>query len=89
MTRSASAYGLASGAAGAVFFPASSDLLWTALIAVVIVAFVWALVTVLRPSLSGRAKALWVVLALVVPVVTAIAWFVLGADARRPSSTRP
>lgn len=89
MTRSTSADGAASGAAGGVSFPASYDLLWTALIAVLILAFAWTLVTVLRSSLSGRAKAVWVVLAIVIPVVTGIAWFVLGADARKPSSSHP
>ena len=89
MTTSASAHAAASGAEGAVFLPASYDLIWTAVIAVLIVALVWTMVTVLRSSLSDRAKALWVVLALVVPVVSAIAWLVLGADARRPSSRRP
>ena len=88
MSTSASAHAAASGAEGAVFLPASYDLVWTAVIAVLIVALVWTVVTVLRSSLSDRAKALWVVLALVVPVVTAIAWLVLGADARRPSSRR-
>jgi len=89
MTTSASAHAPASGAEGAVFLPASYDLVWTAVIAVLIIALVWTVVTVLRSSLSDRAKALWVVLALVVPVVTAIAWLVLGADARRTSSRRP
>jgi drug/metabolite transporter (DMT)-like permease len=89
MTTSAWTHGAASGAEGAVFLPASYDLVWTAVIAVLIVALVWTVVTVLRSSLSDRAKALWVVLALVVPVVTAIAWLVLGADARRPPSRRP
>jgi len=89
MTASPSAHGAASGAEGAVFLPASYDLIWAAVIAVLIIALVWTVVTVLRSSLSDRAKALWVVLALVIPVVTAIAWFVLGTDARRPSSRGP
>jgi len=69
----------------AVFFPAGYDLFWVAVIAGSILAVVWTLVTVLRSSLSDRAKALWVVCAFVVPAVTALAWLVLGGDARKSS----
>jgi hypothetical protein len=72
----------------AVLFPPGYDLFWVAVIAGSIFAVVWTLVTVLRSSLSDRAKALWVVCAFVVPAGTALAWLVLGRDARKSSPRR-
>lgn len=75
-------------AAAQVTFPATYDLLWSAVLGLLVLALAWTLVTVLRSPLSGRATALWCVLPVLLPPVTVVAWAVLGRSARRDARRR-
>jgi hypothetical protein len=45
-------------------------------------------VSVFRSALSGAAKALWIVLFVVIAPVTLVAWIILGRDARASGPAR-
>ena len=66
-----------------MFFPASYNFAWAAAVAAVVAGVIWMIVTVIRSPLTGLAKALWVAVAIALPLVGVIAWFILGRDARR------
>ena len=67
----------------AVFFPASYNFAWAAAVVAVVAGVIWMIVTVIRSPLTGLAKALWIAVAIALPLVGVVAWFVLGRDARR------
>lgn len=75
--------GGATAAVAQVTFPATYDLIWTAVLGLLVVALVGTLVSVLRSSLSDRATVLWCLLLVLLPPVTVVAWAVLGRAARR------
>ena len=69
----------------AVFFPASYNFAWAAAVVAVVAGVIWMIVTVIRSPLTRLAKALWIAVAIALPLVGVVAWFVLGRDARRSS----
>ena len=66
-----------------MFFPPSYDFAWAAAVLAVVASVIWMIVTVMRSPLTGLAEALWIAVAIALPLVGVIAWFVLGRDARR------
>ena len=66
----------------AVFFPASYNFAWAAAVVAVVAGVIWMIVTVVRSPLTGVAKASWIAVAIALPLVGVVAWFVLGRDAR-------
>ena len=66
-----------------MFFPASYDFAWAAAVLAVAAGVIWMIVTVIRSPLTGLAKALWIAVAIALPLVGVTAWFILGRDARR------
>jgi hypothetical protein len=79
---------LAGPEGAAVVFPASYDLGWTVLVVALVAAATWFVVSVVRSSLSDAAKALWIVLFVVIAPVTLVAWIILGRDARASGPAR-
>jgi succinate dehydrogenase/fumarate reductase cytochrome b subunit len=49
----------------------------------VLVADVWAIITIAQSSTSNEKKALWIVLVVLLPVLGLILWFFLGPRAGR------
>jgi len=79
---------LAGPEGAAVVFPASYDLGWTVIALALVAAATWFVVSVVRSSLSDAAKALWIVLLVVIAPVAIVAWTVLGRDARASGPAR-
>jgi hypothetical protein len=49
----------------------------------ILVADIWAIVTIFQSSASNEKKALWIVLVVLLPVLGLILWFLLGPRGRR------
>ena len=52
---------------------------------IIVVLDIWAVVDVVKSGKSGGAKALWIILIVVLPIIGLLAWFFAGREKAAPA----